>query len=382
MPPRLPSTPLLSRRALFGGALGIGAGLTLLGTSGCAPSGARPALNWGNWTYYLDYDTEQHLFPTLEEFNATTGIEVQYLEDIDDSNTFYGTIKDALALEQDTGYDTFCIGDTLLLRLLDTDVLQRLDHTRIPNLSQLLPHLRTSAYDPNLAHSIPWQTGMTGLCYHTKLYPRGVESVQDLMRPDLHGRVGVLSVMSNTMGLIMLSQGVDISTNWTSNDFERAIDYLQAHIASGQIAQVKGNSYTQDLQTGDLLAGMCWSGDIAMLNDEAGEELWKFVVPEAGASYFVDSFVVPTGSQKREEVETLIDFYYQPEIAAQVADYVRYVTPVAGAREAMERVNPALVDDPLVFPTPEMSARLREFRPLTSAEDKQFAAAFAKVMGL
>lgn len=379
-PSQFPSLSL-SRRGLLGSALGLGAGLGMLGLSGCAPTD-RSTLTWGNWTYYLDYDPEQQLYPTLEEFISTTGIDVQYLEDIDDANTFYGTIKDALKLEQDTGYDTFCVGDTLILRLLDLGVLQEFNHSNIPNLTQLLPHLQNSSYDPNLAHSIPWQTGMTGLCYNTKLYPRGVESVQDLMRPDLRGRVGVLSVMSNTVGLIMLSQGVDISSEWGETEFHNAIEYLDANIDSGQIAQVKGNSYTQDLQTGDLLAGMCWSGDIAMLNDEAGEEVWKFVVPEAGASYFVDSFVVPSGSKKREEVEQLIDFYYEPEVAAQVADYVRYVTPVAGAREAMERVNPALVDDPLVFPTPEMSDRLREFRPLSRAEDKNFEASFAKVMGL
>lgn len=377
---QLSSYPL-SRRRLLGGALGLGASAGLLGLSGCALS-ERSTLNWGNWTYYLDYDNEQQLYPTLEDFMSTTGIDVQYLEDIDDANTFYGTIKDALKLEQDTGYDTFCVGDTLILRLLDSGVLQEFNHANMPNLSQLLPRLQNSSYDPNLAHSIPWQTGMTGLCYNTKLYPRGVESVQDLMRSDLRGRVGVLSVMSNTVGLIMLSQGVDISAEWGENEFQNAIEYLDANIDSGQIAQVKGNSYTQDLQTGDLLAGMCWSGDIAMLNDEAGEEVWKFVVPEAGASYFVDSFVVPSGSTKREEVEQLIDFYYDPEVAARVADYVRYVTPVAGAREAMERVNPSLVDDQLVFPTEEMSERLYEFRPLSRSEDREFEAAFAKVMGL
>lgn len=377
---QLSSHPL-SRRGLLGGALGIGASAGLLGLSGCAPA-ERPTLNWGNWTYYLDYDNEQQLYPTLEDFMSTTGIDVQYLEDIDDANTFYGTIKDALKLEQDTGYDTFCVGDTLILRLLDSGVLQEFDHTNMPNLSQLLPRLQNSSYDPNLAHSIPWQTGMTGLCYNTKLYPRGVESVQDLMRSDLKGRVGVLSVMSNTVGLIMLSQGVDISAGWGEDEFQNAIEYLDANIDSGQIAQVKGNSYTQDLQTGDLLAGMCWSGDIAMLNDEAGEEVWKFVAPEAGASYFVDSFVVPSGSKRRQEVEQLIDFYYDPEVAARVADYVRYVTPVAGAREAMERVNPSLVDDPLVFPTEEMSERLHEFRPLSRSEDREFEAAFAKAMGL
>lgn len=375
----IPLSPL-TRRTLLKGGLGTLAAATLLGVSGCGAP--RSTLNWGNWTYYLDYDVDTGRYPTLEEFMQTTGIDVQYLEDIDSTDSFYGKIKDQLQLEQDTGYDTFCIGDTLLLRLLDNNLLQPFDHSRIPNLAQLLPHLRESSYDPDLAHSIPWQTGMTGLCYNTQLYPRGVASVEDLTRDDLAGKVGVLSVMSNTVGLIMLDQGVDIASDWGPDEFDDAIGFLEQHLASGQIAQVKGNSYTQDLQTGDLLAGMCWSGDIAMLNEEAGEEIWKFVVPEAGASYFTDSFVVPTGSERLAEVEQLIDFYYQPEIAAEVAAQLRYVTPVAGAREAMERVDPGLVDDPLIFPSDETAARLHEFRPLSSSENREFSAAFAKALGL
>ncbi|WP_449281621.1 ABC transporter substrate-binding protein [Leucobacter sp.] len=377
------SNPLggLSRRTLIRGGLGLAAAATLLGTAGCG-AGSRSTLNWGNWTYYLDYDEETGRYPSLEEFTDATGTDVQYLEDIDSTDTFYGKIKDQLQLGHDTGYDTFCIGDTLLLRLLDAGVLQAFDHDRIPNLAQLLPHLRESSYDPGLEHSIPWQTGMTGLCYNTRLYPRGIASVADLTRADLAGRVGVLSVMSNTTGLIMLDQGVDIGSDWGRDAFEDAIGFLEKHLASGQIAQVKGNSYTQDLQTGDLLAGMCWSGDIAMLNAEAGEEVWRFVVPEAGASYFTDSFVVPTGSERRADVEALIDFYYRPEIAARVAAQLRYVTPVAGAREAMERIDPDLVEDPLIFPSDEMAARLHEFRPLTSTEDREFSAAFASALGL
>lgn len=377
-----PSPPFpISRRGFLAGTAGLGAGAALVSSAGCSAFGPRTTLNWGNWTYYLDYDEETGRFPTLEEFMSTTGLRVEYLEDINDNDTFFGKIKDQLQLEQDTGYDTFCIGDTLLLRLLDNNLLQPFDHSRIPNLAQLLPHLRESSYDPDLAHSIPWQTGMTGLCYNTQLYPRGVASVEDLTRDDLAGKVGVLSVMSNTVGLIMLDQGVDIASDWGPDEFDDAIGFLEQHLASGQIAQVKGNSYTQDLQTEAVWAGMAWSGDVAALNDEAGEEIWKFVVPDEGATLFIDSFCMPASTEASKQVHALIDYYYEPEVAAQVAASVQYVTPVAGAREAMEKIDPELAANTLIFPDEEMSSKVYDMRSMTSEEDNRYSQAYQKVLG-
>ena len=382
------TTRQLTRRSLLGGAAGLAA---LLGTGslascasgGGAGSGGSGSIVWGNWTYYLDYDEDTQTYPTLEKFMKETGIRVEYLEDIDDTNTFYAKIRDQLQLEQFPGYDTFCFGDPVLARLVEKKQIQELDFDAMPNVvANVLPHLKEQAADPGLAHTVPWQSGMTGLCYNQKLYPRGIETVEDLTRSDLHGKVGILSEMTNTMGLVMLSQGVDIAQNWGEQEFERGLDFLRTNLGSGQFSQVKGNSYVQDLQKGSTVAGMCWAGDIAMLNDEAGEEVWKFVVPESGATYFVDSFMVPNGSENRELVQQLIDFYYQPEIAAEVADYVRYVTPVAGAREAMAKINPELADNTLVFPDEETTSRLTQIRLLSSAEDKTYTTSFTKTLGL
>lgn len=380
-----PRQQLLSRRAVLGASAGLASlwGTTALSACSAGNGTASNGLVWGNWTYYLDFDEETQTYPTLERFISDTGIQVDYFEDIDDTNTFYAKIRDQLELDQFPGYDTFCFGDPVLARLIEKEQIQRLDLNAMPNVTaNVLPHLREQAADPGLQYTVPWQSGMTGLCYNQKLYPKGVETIDDLLRPELHGKVGVLSEMTNTMGLVMLSQGVDIAGDWGDDEFQRGIDFLDAHLRSGQLSQVKGNSYVQDLQTGDTLAGMCWAGDISMLNDEAGEEVWKFVVPESGATYFVDSFMVPNGSEKRELVQQLIDYYYQPEIAAEVADYVRYVTPVAGAREAMTKINPELADNPLVFPDDETNSRLTQIRLLSSAEDKKYTTSFTKVLGL
>lgn len=377
----------LSRRQLFRG-VGIGAATLGVGSlAACAgPSGpgdgSKGTVRWGNWTYYLDYDEDAGTWPTLDAFMEATNIRVEYFEDIDDNKTFIAKIKDQLKLEQDTGYDVFCLTDSSLVRLFERDELKEFDRSKMPNVSeQMIDVVQHATFDPDRRWSIPYQAGMTGLCYNTELYPQGVRSVSDLWAPDLRGKVSLLSEQDDTLGLVMLDQGVDITGDWGDDQFYAALDVVAQQINDGQVATVKGNSYTQDLQADTVLAGMCWSGDIAILNEEAGEERWKFVVPDAGASLFIDSFCMPLVTDVSDQTQELIEYYYQPEVAAEVAAYVQYVTPVAGAREAMERLDPVLAENPLIFPDEEMSARIFDMRSLTAQEDNRYAQAFQKVLG-
>lgn len=377
----------LSRRGLFKG-LGLGAAALSAGSlAACSGSsgpgdGSAGTVRWANWTYYLDYDEETGAYPSLDAFQEATNIRVEYFEDIDDNKTFIAKIKDQLKLGQDTGYDTFCLTDSSLVRLLEQDQLLGFDRNLLPNVGeQMIPMVQKASFDPDRVWSIPYQAGMTGLVYNTKLFPQGVRQVSDLWAPELKGKVSLLSEQDDTLGLVMLEQGVDIEGDWGDDEFFTALESVEKQLASGQVYTVKGNSYTQDLQTEAVWAGMAWSGDVTMLNDEAGEEIWKFVVPDAGATLFIDSFCMPTSTEVSEQVHQLIDYYYEPEVAAEVAAYVQYVTPVAGAREAMDQIDPELAANTLVFPDEEMSARVFDMRTISAEEDNRYAQAYQKALG-
>ncbi len=377
----------LSRRGLFKGlglgaaALGAGSLAACSGSSGPG-DGSAGSVRWANWTYYLDYDEETGTYPSLDAFQEATNIRVEYFEDIDDNKTFIAKIKDQLKLGQDTGYDTFCLTDSSLVRLLEQDQLMGFDRSLLPNVGeQMIPLVQKASFDLDRTWSIPYQAGMTGLVYNTKLYPKGVKQVSDLWAPDLKGKVSLLSEQDDTLGLVMLEQGVDVEGDWGDDEFFTALEAVERQLASDQVYTVKGNSYTQDLQTEAVWAGMAWSGDVTMLNDEAGEEIWKFVVPDAGATLFIDSFCMPTSTESADQVHQLVDYYYKPEVAAQVAAYVQYVTPVAGAREAMEQIDPELAANPLIFPDEEMSSRVFDMRTISSEEDNRYAQAYQKALG-
>jgi spermidine/putrescine transport system substrate-binding protein len=399
MPRPLPADPMIrqlvrqaqqatmGRRTLLAGA---GAGAAALALAACSTGGAaKPSaaadisdtdktIRWDNWALYIDVDAAGK-YPTLEAFTTETGIKVAYTEAVDDNNTYYGKVKDQLALGKDTGADVACLTDWMVGRLIRFGYLQGLDHANIPNLSNLLPSLQNVDFDPDRSMSVPWQGGFAGIAWNKAKLPSGLTSVSELWDPSLKGRVGVLSEMRDTMGLIMLDQGVDISGKWGDSEFGAAIDEFKKQVSSGQVRNIKGNSYKEDLVNEDTLAAIVWSGDIVQLNAENGDK-WGFAVPEKGGTLWNDNFIVPIGSPRKKNVEKLINYYYEPAVAAEVAAYVNYITPVAGAKEAAMAIDPELANNKLIFPDDATLAKAHVFRTLDGTDEQKYGADFQSIL--
>jgi spermidine/putrescine transport system substrate-binding protein len=376
----------LSRRALLGGAVG---GAVALSLAACAPgeqalvaaediSATDPTVNWANWPLYLDEDDDGN-YPTLEAFTAASGIAANYLVEVDDNNSYFAKVKDQLALGQDIGADTVCLTEWMVSRWIRRGWTQAFNLDNIPNHANVVAELLNPDFDPGRQSSLPWQGGFAGLVYNSDLVSTPVLSVADLWRDELKGRVVVLSEMRDTVGVIMLSQGVDI-TKFTADEFNAAIAEIEMRVADGYIRNIKGNSYSEDLVSEDALAGIVWSGDITVLNLEAGYEKWKFVLPDSGATFWNDTFIIPIGSPRKTNAEKLINWYYDPAIAAQVAAWVNYVTPVQGAYEEAIKIDPALAENQLIFPNDETLSKVHIFRSLSDAEENEFQAAFQSII--
>ena len=391
----------LSRRRLLSGAgaLGLGAVLAACGTksssSGAADVRPTPAadtsdadkvVNWANWTLYLDYDDATKTYPSLEAFQKQTGIKATYAEDIEDNDSYYGKIQGQLKNGQDIGKDLITLTDWMAARVIRQGYVQKLDSANIGNVRKnLLPALRSVDFDRDRSYSATWQSGFTGLAWNKAALKEAtgkdkLETVSDLWDPKLKGRIEVLSEMRDTMQLIMLDQGVKTDA-FTADNFGNAIDVLGKQLSNGQIRQVKGNSYKEDLISGDAIAVIGWSGDITQVNAENGDK-WAFAIPTAGGALWSDNLMVPIGSKHRKNAEILMNYYYQPEVAAQVAAYVNYVCPVVGAKEEIVKIDPALAENTSIFPTDESLKNVFVFRSLTPAEETDFSTQFQKALGV
>jgi spermidine/putrescine transport system substrate-binding protein len=382
-----------SRRSVLStaGALGLTGLLAACGTGGSSSgtksaeavkdiSSSDPTVNWANWTLYLDYDEKKKTYPTLDAFTKQSGIKVNYVEDIDGNDSYYGKVQGQLKAGQDIGQDIITLTDWMAGRLIRQGYTQELNLANIPNSANLLPSLQEVDFDPGRKHSLTWQSGYAGIAWNKKAFPKGMKSVEDLWDPSLKGRITVLDEMRDTIGLLMMQNGVDIAGGWGENEFGAATDLLRKNIDNGQIRQVKGNSYKQDFISGDAIAGIVWSGDIVQMNFE-NDDQWEFIIPEAGGTLWSDNMMVPVGSPRKTNAEKLMDFYYDPAVAAEVAAYVNFICPVEGAKEEMEKIDPELVGNPLIFPTGEDLAKAHVFRSLEADEETTLNSEFQSAIG-
>ncbi len=378
----------ISRRALLAGAGGATA-ISLFGTSGIeSASAANATVRWANWSLYLDYDNKSKKYPTLVDFTKKTGIPVKYMEAIDDNDTFTAKVTPQLKLKKDIGYDIVVPTEWMAARWINSGFVQKFDDVAVPNKKNVLPFLLNRPLDPGRHYSLPWAGIIAGIAWNKKKLPAGINSIEDKTHPErglfsnpaLKGKIEVLSEMRDTIGLIMMWQGVDISKPFTQDKFDNALNYLQKKIKDGWIRQIKGQSYAEDMISGDAVAVIGWSGDINQLNLQ-NQNQFGFAIPESGGTFSTDNMMIPSTSTNKAGAEAVINYYYDPVVAARVANYINYVCPVSGAKEAMAKISPAQAKNPLIFPDDAMWKNLKVFRDLTAAEQIKFSTSFQKASG-
>jgi spermidine/putrescine transport system substrate-binding protein len=345
-------------------------------------SSSEKTLRFSNWPLYMDEKKVKRggkkvtVYPTLERFQKDSGIKVDYVADINDNSEFFGIVRNQLADCKPTGRDIFTLTDWMAARMVDLGWLQKLDKANMPNVdANLVPTLKTPSWDKDRTYSAPWQSGLTGIAYNAKL-TKEVKSFDELLtRPDLKGKVSLLSEMHDTMLFMLLLEGSN-PEDFNSDEFGAAIDRLQKATDAGQIRSFTGNEYAQDLVKGNIVACEAWSGDIIQLQFDNPDI--KFVAPEEGLALWSDNMLVPNKASHKKNAEELMNYYYEPEVAATVAAWVNYICPVQGAKEAMEKIDPSLVDSDLIFPSDDFLEQTFLFQSLDEKTRRRYATEFTK----
>jgi spermidine/putrescine transport system substrate-binding protein len=388
----------LSRRSVMSGALGLGAVAVLsacgskgrnpsTGGSGSAAPSAKAAqdmsdtekvVNWSNWPEYIDVDDKTQGHPSLDAFQKKTGIKVTYTEDYLDNDEFYAKVRPLLQGGKDTGRDVWCSTDWMVARLIRQGYVQKLDLANIPNSANLEDSLRNVEFDPGRLYSLPWQSGFAGIGYNLKATGgKKIESMTQLLTdPSLKGKVTLLTEMRDTVGLVMMEQGKDIS-KFTEADFQAAIDVIQQAKDAGQIKGFTGNEYTDGLAKGDIAACTAWTGDVVQL--QFADQNIQYTLPQKGFTLWSDNFVIPALAKHKKNAEKLIDYYYDPKVMAQVEAYVNYIAPVKGTKDELVKIDKSLADNPLIVPPADVLARAQVFRGLTPAEETKFSKLYASI---
>ena len=330
-----------------------------------------------NWPAYID--PKKKATSTLNVFQERTGITVSYTDDVNDNNEFYAKVKNQLGSCQTIDRDMIVLTDWMAARMISLGWIQPLDKAKVPNLhANLIKPLRDRQWDPDLEYHAPWQSGLTGIAYNAAKTGE-VKSFEELLtRSELKGKVSLLTEMRDTMGFMLKVVGADPS-NFTEDEWGTAIDRLTEVVASGQIRAFTGNEYIQDLAAGNIVACEAWSGDVIQAQFDNPDI--KFVTPEEGLSLWSDNMLIPNLATHQANAEKWINYYYEPEVAAKLAAWVNYICPVEGAQQAMEKVDPSLVDNKLIFPDDETLSVTFDFMPLTEKQITAYQGEFDDVTG-
>ena len=387
----LPS--MISRRGFIQGAslsalaLGGTGLLSACGTSGAKvnqsecksedKSATQKDINFSNWIGYIDpikaKDTS-----TLEKFEQETGISVSYNTDINDNESFFAKVSPQLQACKSTGRDIFVLTDWMAARMIDLGWIQKLDHSKMPNvLKNLMPSLQAPSWDPHRDYSVPWQSGMTGICYNSELTDPVTSWKELLTRSDLKGKIELLTEMRDTMLFMLLMQGDD-PEDFTDSQFSSAIDNLQKYVDNGQIRRFAGNDYVDDMKSGDIVACEAWSGDVINL---LGGGKYKWVPPEEGFALWTDNMLVPNKAEHKTNAETLMNFYYDPVNAAKLAAWNYYFCPVVGAQQEIGQFDKSAVHSPFIFVDQKTLDKGHLFMPLNDTQEKSYQTQFNQVMG-
>ncbi|MFZ2015653.1 MAG: spermidine/putrescine ABC transporter substrate-binding protein [Nocardioides sp.] len=383
----------LSRRTLLRGAGGVafvGASLAALKLPFFGVSGAQqdPATCYAkdvsatdkkliisNWPAYIDPIHKPG--STVSVFEKQTGISVQYTDDVNDNAEFYAKVKNQLASCQSIQRDMIVMTDWMAARMIGLGWIQPLDLSKTPNFTKnLIPRLRDKPWDPGQKHHAPWQSGLTGIAYNAdKTKPVG-SFTELLTRPDLKGKVTLLTEMRDTMGFMLRTVNAN-PENFTQNQWENAINALHGYVSDGNVRSFNGNDYLNDLASGNTLACEAWSGDVVIAQQDNPN--LQFVVPEEGMSLWADNMLIPNLATHQTNAEEWINYYYDPKVAAQLADWNWYICPVLGAQEEMLKLDKRAAKSPLIFPTDKMLENTWGFMALNDQQEIQYERDWADV---
>src|SRR5215218_5222713 len=389
---RLLRNPLTRRRILQRGAAGALSASALAYLAACGtdePEGGgdkaeeekaipkgkiADSMYMANWPLYIEED-----HGTLKDFEKEYGTKIKYVEEVNDNTEFFGKVRQQYDQGNSGGRDIHVVTDWMAARMIRLGYVQKFDKSTMPNANEnLIERLKSPPFDPQREYSMPWQSGIAGIIYRKDKVKREPKSVDDLFDPDYKGKVTMLTEMRDTVGVVAASLGHD-PEKASVDEFMEAIDKIGEGADSGQIRGFTGNEYTKDITKGDSWVIIGWSGDAVQL--QADNPDIRFVAPESGVHLWTDNMQIPVGAPHAFTAEKMMNYVYDPEVQAPIAAYVNYICPVKGVKEILEKKDPSLGENQLIFPDKKTLDDAFIFRQLKPSEETKLNEAFQHVIG-
>ncbi|HRW59179.1 MAG TPA: polyamine ABC transporter substrate-binding protein [Defluviicoccus sp.] len=329
-----------------------------------------------NWSDYIDETV-------LDDFTRETGIKVVY--DVYDSNE----ILETKLLTGKSGYDVVFPSGNFLARQIKAGVFQKLDRAQLPNWKNLDPQImkRVEGYDPGNLYGVVYMWGTTGIAYNDKLVKARmadapVNSWSLVFDPTIIKTFADCGIFMLDAPDEMVPAVLNIlGENPDSKDpkvLAKAEPVLMG--VRPYVRKFHSSETINAIANGDICLAVMWSGDAgiaASRAEEAGKDFKvHFSIPKEGAQMWFDLMAIPKDAPNPNAAHAFINFLMRPEIIARASNVVTYANANAAAKPFM---NKEIVDNPVVYPPPDVQAKLFVITPFDQASQRTLTRLWQKV---
>ncbi|MGF1482029.1 MAG: spermidine/putrescine ABC transporter substrate-binding protein [Cyanophyceae cyanobacterium] len=300
---------------------------------------ADDVLNVYNWTTYIDPEA-------IAQFESEFGVKVNY-DTYESNEDLYAKLKPG-----NPGYDVIFPSDYMVEVMAAEELVEPLNIDNIPNVKNINEQFLNPPYDPENQYSLPYQWGTLGIGYNIEATGGEITSWAEMFNYGKAGSVSLLEDMRETLGAVLIYLGHDPNTT-NPDALAEVRDFL---VEKKELIQAFAPDTGQLLLTqGEVDMAFEWSGDVFQVMEE--DPNIRYVIPEEGTIVWTDTVAIPKDAPHKELAEEFINFILEPEIGAQISNYIKYGSPNEAAKE-QGLIAKEDLQNPAIYPAPEVFERL------------------------
>lgn len=314
-----------------------------------------------NWGDYVDPKT-------IELFEEETGISVTY-EEYETNEIMYPKI-----LSGAIAYDVVCPSDYMIQRMIENDLLAKLNLDNIPNIKNMdsIYMEQSRSFDPGNAYSVPYCVGTVGILYNKTMVHEPVDSWDILWDSKYADSILMQDSVRDAFAVALKRRGYSLN----SSKVDQLIQAKDDLIAQKPLVQAYVVDQVRDKMIGNEAAlGVIYSGEAGYTKRENPN--LEYVIPKEGSNVWIDSWVIPKNAKNKENAEKFINFMCRPDIALMNFEYLTYATPNKAARALIK--DEETRNSKILFPSAEDLTNCETFQFLGDDVDSYYNELWNKV---
>ena len=288
--------------------------------SGCDDNSDKKVLNILNWSSYIPGDV-------IIDFEKKSGIDVNY--------GTYSSNEELLAkvsVAKEGTYDLIFPSDYMVEIMIDRNIIEEIDLSRLENVSNLNRNFMDLEYDLGNKYTLPFVAASTVIAVNRDNIIDEIDSYNDLLKPKYKGEIVLIDDQRIIIGMALLANGFDMNS----------VNEDELKIAKEWLLQLKKNlkAYDSDSPKNFLISdeasiAVLWNAEGALASME--KDNIENIFPKEGVMLSIDNFAIVKGAKNKDSVYEFIDYILEPDIMKRIIESYPYKNVNLGTELMLSR---------------------------------------------